>query len=521
MTSIFARPSYGSYSRVLESQKFWLWVIVLVGAGLRLYGLDFQSLWVDEGLQYFVATKDSVSEIVTQTNSFHPPLSFVINHAFLQMGESELYLRLPSALFGIASLPVFYILARKLTSGREAVLGVLVLAVSPFHIWYSQEGRMYSQLVFFSLLSSVLLIEALRRGELRWWIYYILASAAGVYTHVFMALGLMAQFLWVSLYHRRQVLAQIASGVVVFLLFLPWALLLPWVYRFFYGVGKVGLAVGRPIGSRAELRAGLSWENLPYTFFAYASGFSNGPTVAELHENRSFKFILQFAPEILLVATVFGALLVIGVFALYKSFGARSTVFCLLGFLAPVLGALVYALAPRATYNVRYSIVAFPYFCIVLGTGLAYLSRKNNLVGTVAVLAVLGISAMSLTNHFFNPRYAKEDVRSAVILWRSISTDEFLLSYKAYRVVPVYLRGAERDRHSRLRGDVVGDIQRFFSKAKQPSVYVVFARDWKRIKENAVRDVYGVEYERSYPGVRILRVSNSREHSSNGLRAMQ
>jgi len=53
---------------------------------------------------------------------------------------------------------------------------------------------MYAQLMFFSLLSSVIVLEALRRGEVNWWIYYVLVSAAGLYTHVFMGVILTAQF---------------------------------------------------------------------------------------------------------------------------------------------------------------------------------------------------------------------------------------------------------------------------------------------------------------------------------------
>ena len=129
-----------------------------LGGFLRLYRLDFQSLWVDEGLQYFVANNNGLGEIFSQARSFHPPLSFLINHVFLQIGESDFFFRLPSAIFGIATLPVFYILARELTSSRVALVSTFVLAVSPFHIWYSQEGRMYAQLLFFSVLSSVVLL---------------------------------------------------------------------------------------------------------------------------------------------------------------------------------------------------------------------------------------------------------------------------------------------------------------------------------------------------------------------------
>ena len=209
-----------------------------------------------------------------QIRSFHPPLSFLINHAFFQIGESEFFLRLPSALFGIASLPVLYILTTELTSRRVALFSTIVLAISPFHVWYSQEGRMYSQMLFLSLLSSVLLLYAIKRGGARWWVYYVLVSAAGMFTHVFMALALLTQFLWVLLHHRDRLIAHMASGATVFVLFLPWMLLLPWVHRFLDRVSEHGLGAGAPVGSQAAFRAGFLLESIPYTFFAYSSGFS-------------------------------------------------------------------------------------------------------------------------------------------------------------------------------------------------------------------------------------------------------
>lgn len=497
------------HSRVVGSDRVWLWAIVILGGILRFYRLDFQSLWLDEGLQYYVANNNSVREIFIQTRSFHPPLSFLINHAFLRIQESDLFLRLPSALFGIASLPILYILAEELTSRRVALFSTFVLAISPFHIWYSQDGRMYSQLLFFSLLSSVLLLQAIKREGARWWIFYVLVSAVGVYTQIFMVLALLAQFLWVLLYHHGRVIAHMASGVMVFVLFLPWVLLLPWIQRFFQGVSERGLGAGASVGSRAALRAGFSWESVPYTFFAYSSGFSIGPTVAELHENRSLGFILQFAPEILSVAIVFGTLLLLGLPALYKLFGARSTIFCLLGLCLPILGTLLYALTPRATYNVRYAIVAFPYFCIFVGMGLTLVFQRNRLAGVALLLGVLAIFSTSLANHFFNPRYAKEDIRSAVAFWRSVSKVEPLLTYKADHVISAYLREPEKERHARLRDDVVSDISFFLSKTEAPSVYILLARDWRQLKENAVRNTYGIDYETSYPGIKLLKISNS------------
>ena len=219
-----ASAATGRESPPVERERIWLCLIILVGAALRLYRLDSQSLWQDEGLQYFVASAENIGAVLDRTwwRTWHPPFSFFIHHLFLLAGDSDFFLRLPSALFGIGSLPLCYVLFKRLAAAPTAAFAVLVLTVSPFHIWYSQEGRMYAQLLFFFLLSSVILLQALERGRWQWWVFYALAVAAGMFTHVMMAFGVLANVLWVLLYHRRHLFHLIVSGAMAALLFLPW-----------------------------------------------------------------------------------------------------------------------------------------------------------------------------------------------------------------------------------------------------------------------------------------------------------
>jgi len=182
---------------------------------------------------------------------------------------------------------------------------------------------MYAQLMFFSLLSSVIVLEALRRGEVNWWIYYVLVSAAGLYTHVFMGVILTAQFFWIVLYHRRHLLPIIASSFGMALFSFRGCLLLPWVTGFARSVSARGLA----LGLASDGRAGFTWAAAPYTLFTYGAGFSLGPSVAELHVDKSIAFILSFMPSIAIVTPVFAVLLSIGIWTINKCFNARAGMF--------------------------------------------------------------------------------------------------------------------------------------------------------------------------------------------------
>jgi 4-amino-4-deoxy-L-arabinose transferase-like glycosyltransferase len=85
---------------------------LLVGSALRLYDLDHQSLWADEGIQYAIASAGHLSELLqrVQHRTMHPPLSFIMTHFFLLIHDSDFFLRLPSVLCGGVSLPLIYLL---------------------------------------------------------------------------------------------------------------------------------------------------------------------------------------------------------------------------------------------------------------------------------------------------------------------------------------------------------------------------------------------------------------------------
>ena len=359
----------------------------------------------------------------TQWRTWHPPLSFLVNHFFLLAGNSDFFLRLPSALCGIGSLPLCYVLIKRLASARTAVFVVLVLALSPFHIWYSQEGRMYAQLLFLFLLSSIILLHAL---EHRQWqlVGLIRIGGCGRHAHT------RPDGLWGA--GPRIMVAPVSPA--------PAALLDGQWSGGCAAVSTLGFVV--PLGKSfseydsqsakdtlGSVSSGFSWEVLPYTFFVYSTGFSLGPSVAELHENRSLGFILQFLPLLLTVGIIVGTLLVIGIWALYKQYGARCVVFCLLGLVLPLGGAVLFSLMPRGLFNVRYTILAFPYFCTFVGSALAVvLQEKPGSLGWWPGLPCWGLVWPHWPTTFTNPRYAKEDIKAAVAAWRSLAPHEYLLS---------------------------------------------------------------------------------------------
>ena len=146
-----------------------LLAIMFLGAVLRFYGLDFQSLWGGELASWDLGGRDTISEVVR--DGTQPPLYFLILHfAGWIFGDSEWALRLPSAVAGWLCIPAIYLLGKKLYSEREGIMAALFVAVLWAPVYYGQEARPYAMLILLSILTSYfwwdLMLGLRYRGEL-------------------------------------------------------------------------------------------------------------------------------------------------------------------------------------------------------------------------------------------------------------------------------------------------------------------------------------------------------------------
>lgn len=133
----------------------------------------------------------------------HPPLYFMLARVWMQwFGPSLTATRSLAALLSLFSLPVIYALGVDLFQSRlVGAIAAGLLALSPFDILYAETNRQYSLQTFFILLSSWLLLRALRQRKTDWriWLGYGLTAAAGLYTQPLVALTFMAHGSYVVL----------------------------------------------------------------------------------------------------------------------------------------------------------------------------------------------------------------------------------------------------------------------------------------------------------------------------------
>lgn len=177
---------------------------IAVGAFLRLTDLG-TGLWYDEIETLVNYVRLPLGQILTTYDSQNNHLfySVLARISFLIFGESAWALRLPAALLGIASLWAGWRFARRAGGRVEGMLVLALLTFSYQHVWFSQNARGYTGLLFFTLLGSTAFLELLagpaerRRRAVA---IYAITMALATWTHVTGAFVVMAHVLiWMVL----------------------------------------------------------------------------------------------------------------------------------------------------------------------------------------------------------------------------------------------------------------------------------------------------------------------------------
>jgi uncharacterized membrane protein len=214
---------------VAKNPNKWRWVavgvIIVLALVLRIWGLGSESAWIDEAYSIALA-KHSILDILKGTAADqHPPLYYLLLHFWLLMGSGVAYARLLSLLIGMILVIQTLHLGRGMGGDVIGLGAGLLLAVSPMHVWYSQEARMYILLASLTTAATAALWSCLH-GRSRW-VIYGLYSVLALYTQYFAVFVFLAHaaivVAWVWIKRDRQILFH--WGIAMFcvgLSFLPW-----------------------------------------------------------------------------------------------------------------------------------------------------------------------------------------------------------------------------------------------------------------------------------------------------------
>ncbi len=384
----------------------WLLVVTFVAVILRLIRLGFQPLWWDEGWTVYFATADIPTMIARTAIDIHPPFYYLILHLWtLIAGSSVISVRLFSALAGTLSIPLIFLLGRRLFDVRVGIMAALAMALAPFQIYYSQEARMYALATLLVLASVYLFLTLLQReeqGSASWihWALYVLVTCLAMYTQYYAAFVPVVQtvFLLAAYWRCRALLVKwLGAQIVLLLVYLPWVL---------YAGGKLVAYVSTKLVKEGDI---------PVSFFTYFQQHLQAFSVGHLSQDRAY---LSW------MALVFSAVLVLGTVGYLRnrlqadSAGGRpgqGIAFLLMYLLIPLsLGYLVNLRYPFTSPGIeRLFLFSAPAFYLLMALGLTWIWHRLQAAWPVCLLLV-AVCIPLLADLYTHERYAGEDYRPLI-----------------------------------------------------------------------------------------------------------
>ncbi len=210
-----------------RSRTFWIVAgLTLLAAGLRFATLGLQAYHHDEIVTASRVLRGDFWHAMDAVgfSESAPPFYYALAWLWTQAtGTGEFGLRSLSALAGVATVPVTYLIAAELRDHRAGIVAAALVAVNPMLLWYSQEGRGYALLVLLTSISLLYYLRALKRGRSRDFAFWGIASGLALATHYFAFFAIVAEAAWLLFRRRRQALGGVAIVAAFGLLLLPLA----------------------------------------------------------------------------------------------------------------------------------------------------------------------------------------------------------------------------------------------------------------------------------------------------------
>ncbi len=150
-------------SEFAELAPWLVLVVTLIGAVVRVLLLGGKGMWLDETFSVWLANHP-LGDLLhwTATIDQHPPLYYLLLHYWMALtGDSPSDVRLLSVVFGTATIPVIYLIGKRMSGAVVGVAAAVLLAFSPFNIRFAEETRMYTLLTFNAAVAMYALVRLL------------------------------------------------------------------------------------------------------------------------------------------------------------------------------------------------------------------------------------------------------------------------------------------------------------------------------------------------------------------------
>lgn len=390
-------------------------LILLLALVLRIINLN-QSLWLDEATQALLSSKSINSIFFERSADFHPPLFYLLMHFWIKFGTSEVWLRLLPVIFGVLTVYGVYLLAQSIFGKKVALVSALLLSVAPYHIYYSQEIRMYSLAAMLAVFSMYFFWKFVEDGK-NWHtniassLSYTLTAVLLLYTHYLGFLLIIAQLLYMIMFRFQK-----RSLFLINLLFVAF-LGSFWLPQFFKQL-SAGVNTNTYFPGWGEMLGTPFYKFLPLIFLKFSIG------------RISFDNRVVYSIVALSVFCLFGYFL----FLALRKIKNNNIKFLSIWLFVPILLSLIISFWLPLDQPFRLLFV-LPAFYILLAFGLTSQKRLEK----IGLFLIVLTSLFSLLIYNTDKRFSREDWRGAVSFINTNIQDNDVVIFEWPSPFPPYI----------------------------------------------------------------------------------
>ncbi len=427
--------------------------ILLIASLLRFYGLDKESLWLDEGttalsmkyhgpyetLKIFFLYGQILPEFYTNkpdlptANADLPVYYFFLAVWTKFFGTSAVSLRAFSALFGSLSILLIFLIAKEIFNDKVALVSSLIASLNLTLIEYSQEARNYSFLLFFSLLSIYYFVMFLKSNKNKYLALFIIFTIVAVYTHFLFVFLVFFQALYIyskeaiNIFKNKKLRL---SKLSLYYIIIPFSYL-PLIAR----ILRQKLSTVPHFGE-------ISVQNLLKLAIRFNSWLYPSNHLRDLIYQKNFMVFSSI--DILLVCSVILTALILIVFALRYTFSSMKKIkkkytfddpFVILWLIVPVtLPFFMTLLRPtiRVFGQINYLIYTLPAYFIIVSKGILGIRWKY---GKIVIILFILLSILPIYAYYSNTK--KQQFREAAFyLKENVKNDEAIFFNIRNGIVP-------------------------------------------------------------------------------------
>ena len=400
-----SRPS--AFPSKIDFVPLILLVLLLLAFALRIFLLDGQSIWWDEGISLHLGTSDLATIFGDRLNNIHPPLYFILLKGWLALtGVTVFSARYLSVLAGWLLVPAVYSISVRWFNRRMGLLAAFLATISAVSVIYAQEIRVYALLPLAYLALLAVTRELTRRDTSPAGKEWVLWAGLGIFSWIALHLHYVSAFavgyvtIWAALsflftHRRRELNRLVIIQVIVILASLPWFL----------------AAIANWRGISGEANAGtFVTEAVPFRFLLTQIWTFHLTGLAGALARPSVEFIAALTALLLLLLLLL---------RLADNGTRRETSILLANWLIPLSSALLVWLVrsfshPRYVAMYAPGLILLAAYLILPVTARAKSGFLNVTGRSVALLFLVLLTALSLWGlalYYFDDEVAKDDVR--------------------------------------------------------------------------------------------------------------